>query len=123
MCVELCDIYVEERPAKDKGVLHYDPIARSWVKLTGVSVSTIFLFVFRCVLSALSFLLWTSSSSCRFWLRIHFSPFTRRQNSGDIQLSHPQNNFFQLTFNSHEDQHTFSLDFFFHRRFNSSTGN
>jgi hypothetical protein len=39
MCVELCDIYVEERPAKDKGVLHYDPIARTWVKLTGVQVS------------------------------------------------------------------------------------
>jgi hypothetical protein len=39
MCVELCDIHVEERPAKDKGVLHYDPIARTWVKLTGVQVS------------------------------------------------------------------------------------
>ena len=57
MCVELCDIYVEERPAKaakDNGVLHYDPIGRSWVKLTGVIVSIIIFFVFSVVPSALS---------------------------------------------------------------------
>jgi hypothetical protein len=50
-CWPWTDIYLEDEPdKKDKGLLVWDPIAKTTVRLTGVMVS-LFVFLFHCWVS------------------------------------------------------------------------
>ena len=70
MCFCCEEVPVKEVGKKNKGVLYFDPVSRTWVKLTGVTVSTIYKSSFL-QRSASRFLekyrLWTRPSSFLFW--------------------------------------------------------